>query len=61
MISESYEKVMHKLNAQSLRTKVSLILEREAIFTEKNLKDDNLFPHYVIIRRVVKANGNKMN
>lgn len=61
VISESYAKVMHKIGAQSLRTKVSLILEREAVFTTKDLNNRNYFPHYIIVRRVVTTLGNKVN
>lgn len=60
VISDSYTKVMHKIGAQALKTKVSLILEREAVFTEKDLNNADMFPQYIIVRRMVKT-GNVDN
>lgn len=61
VISESYTKVTQKIPAQSIKTKVDLILERESLFTERDLKNTNFFPHYIIVRRVVKSAGNTQN
>eukprot|EP00347_Sterkiella_histriomuscorum_P017811 403347898 len=44
VISESYEKVMQKLTAESYRVKVQMIFERELHFTDDELKLNHFFP-----------------
>eukprot|EP00347_Sterkiella_histriomuscorum_P008062 403346519 len=56
VISESYEKVMQKMVAESYRIKCQLIKEREIIFNEEDWKDFKIFPNYIILRRPVADN-----
>eukprot|EP00347_Sterkiella_histriomuscorum_P020584 403337249 len=53
VISESYEKVMQKMRAESYRIKCQLIKEREQFLEENDLKDEKKFPKYIILRRPV--------
>ncbi|CDW85302.1 wd-40 repeat protein [Stylonychia lemnae] len=55
VISESYEKVMQKLVAESYKVKANLILEREQLFSEQELKNPVYFPNYIVIRRQVNT------
>eukprot|EP00347_Sterkiella_histriomuscorum_P015684 403356086 len=55
VISESYEKVMQKLVAESYRVKVQMIVERELHFTEEELISEQYFPKYMILRRPVSS------
>eukprot|EP00347_Sterkiella_histriomuscorum_P009500 403340976 len=55
VISESYEKVMQKLVAESYRVKVQMIVERELHFTEEELTQEQYFPKYLILRRPVSS------
>ena len=56
VISESYEKVMQKLIAESYRVKVEMIAERELFFKDDDFKTDhNTFPKYLILRRSVEG------
>eukprot|EP00347_Sterkiella_histriomuscorum_P008487 403344908 len=54
VISESYEKVMQKMKAESYRIKCQLIKERELFFNENALQDLKIFPRYIILRRPVQ-------
>eukprot|EP00347_Sterkiella_histriomuscorum_P023209 403335532 len=56
VISESYEKVMQKMIAESYKVKVQMIVERELHFTEDELKQTDLFPKYLLLRRPVSSN-----
>eukprot|EP00347_Sterkiella_histriomuscorum_P017796 403347960 len=56
VISESYEKVMQKLTAESYRVKVQMIVERELHFTDEQLLLNSLFPQYLLLRRPVTSN-----
>eukprot|EP00347_Sterkiella_histriomuscorum_P003632 403363541 len=58
VISESYEKVMQKLIAESYRVKVQMIVERELHFTEQDLCSCYLYPKYLILRRPVSSEQN---
>eukprot|EP00347_Sterkiella_histriomuscorum_P003781 403362967 len=53
VISESYEKVMQKMIAESYRIKCQLVKERELLLDDNDLKDSKKFPRYIIIRRPV--------
>eukprot|EP00347_Sterkiella_histriomuscorum_P005218 403357440 len=55
VISESYEKVMQKLVAESYRVKVQMIVERELHFTGEELTSEKYFPKYMILRRPVSS------
>eukprot|EP00347_Sterkiella_histriomuscorum_P013895 403362947 len=55
VISESYEKVMQKLVAESYKVKVQMIVERELHFTEEELTSEQYFPKYLILRRPVSS------
>eukprot|EP00347_Sterkiella_histriomuscorum_P000105 403377162 len=57
VISESYEKVMQRMVAESYKVKAQLIRERELHFTEDEFKNNfYLFPRYLILRRPVINN-----
>ncbi|CDW78024.1 UNKNOWN [Stylonychia lemnae] len=51
VISESYERVMQKLVAESYRVKANMIVEREQLFSQDELKLTKYFPNYIVIRR----------
>eukprot|EP00347_Sterkiella_histriomuscorum_P003541 403363900 len=51
VISESYEKVMQKMVAESFRIKAELIQERESYFNHADFQNQNYFPDYIIFRR----------
>eukprot|EP00347_Sterkiella_histriomuscorum_P014018 403362477 len=53
VISESYEKVMQKMVAESFRIKAQLIKEREYYLSEEDFQNPKYFPGYVIFRRPV--------
>jgi hypothetical protein len=55
VISESYEKVMMKLTSEVYRQKANLIYERELHFTQKDFDNKELFPYFIIIRRVASS------
>ena len=44
VISESYERVMQKLVAESYKVKVNMILEKEQLFSDDDKKSEKLFP-----------------
>eukprot|EP00347_Sterkiella_histriomuscorum_P018211 403346367 len=54
VISESYEKVMQKMVAESFKIKAELIKERESYFSHADFQNQNYFPDYVIFRRPVE-------
>eukprot|EP00347_Sterkiella_histriomuscorum_P020414 403337896 len=54
VISESYEKVMQKMVAESFKIKAELIIERESYFSHADFQNQNYFPDYVIYRRPVE-------
>eukprot|EP00347_Sterkiella_histriomuscorum_P019929 403339764 len=54
VISESYEKVMQKMVAESYRVKAELIKERESYFSDEELNNEKYFPSYIIYRRPVE-------
>eukprot|EP00347_Sterkiella_histriomuscorum_P008970 403343034 len=54
VISESYEKVMQKMVAESYRIKAQLIQERESYFNDEEFKNQEYFPSYIIFRRPVE-------
>ncbi|CDW73596.1 wd-40 repeat protein [Stylonychia lemnae] len=51
VISESYERVMQKLVAESYRVKANMIVEREQLFNDIELKNTEYFPNYIAVRR----------
>ncbi|CDW71077.1 UNKNOWN [Stylonychia lemnae] len=55
VISESYERVMQKLVAESYRVKANMIVEREQFFTKDDLSSTKYFPSYIVIRRPLNA------
>ncbi|CDW79775.1 wd-40 repeat protein [Stylonychia lemnae] len=56
VISESYEKVMQKLVAESFRVKANMIVERELLLTPKDEAEKKFyFPEYIILRRAVET------
>ncbi|CDW80874.1 UNKNOWN [Stylonychia lemnae] len=57
VISESYEKVMQKLVAQSYKVKANMIVERELLLTPQNEVERRFyFPEYIILRRPIETN-----
>eukprot|EP00347_Sterkiella_histriomuscorum_P022696 403337500 len=54
VISESYEKVMQKMMAESYRIKAQLIKERESYFNDDDFQNQKYFPSYIIFRRPVE-------
>eukprot|EP00347_Sterkiella_histriomuscorum_P018610 403344863 len=61
VISESYEKVMQKMVAESFKIKAELIQERESYFNNVDFQNQNYFPDYIIFRRPVEdqVDGNQ--
>ncbi|CDW88576.1 UNKNOWN [Stylonychia lemnae] len=55
VISESYERVMQKLVAESYRVKANMIVERERFFTKDDLENTKYFPSYIVVRRPLNA------
>ncbi|CDW78177.1 UNKNOWN [Stylonychia lemnae] len=53
VISESYERVMQKLVAESYKVKANMIVEREQLFSDKDLIKEKLFPRFIIVRRPI--------
>eukprot|EP00347_Sterkiella_histriomuscorum_P001568 403371532 len=54
VISESYEKIMQKMEAQSYKQQAMLIKEREMHLSEAQKKSLKYFPKYLIVRRPIK-------
>ncbi|CDW71819.1 wd-40 repeat protein [Stylonychia lemnae] len=59
VISESYEKVMQKLVAESYRVKAHMIVEREQLFNEADLARTDYFPNFIVIRRPLNTQTNE--
>ncbi len=57
VISESYEKVMQKLVAQSFIVKAEMIVERELHMAEEDLRDPINFPKFLVLRKPASAAG----
>ncbi|CDW73672.1 UNKNOWN [Stylonychia lemnae] len=55
VISESYERVMQKLIAESYRVKANMIVEREQFFAKEDLKSTKYFPNCIVVRRPINA------
>ena len=53
VISESYERVMQRLVAESYKVKVHMIVEKEQLFSNEEKKSEKLFPSYLVIRKPV--------
>jgi hypothetical protein len=51
VISNSYEKIIKFAVAHDYRQKVELICEREGLFTDNDLNNDEYFPEYIIVRK----------
>ncbi|CDW71749.1 UNKNOWN [Stylonychia lemnae] len=58
VISESYERVMQKLVAESYRVKANMIVEREQLFNESDLESLDYFPNYIVVRRPLNSEIN---
>ncbi|CDW72372.1 wd-40 repeat protein [Stylonychia lemnae] len=58
VISESYERVMQKLVAESYKVKANMIVEREQLFSDKDLTKEELFPNFIIVRRPTNNDSN---
>ncbi|CDW79710.1 wd-40 repeat protein [Stylonychia lemnae] len=58
VISESYERVMQKLVAESYRVKANMIVEREQFFTKSDLESLKYFPNYIVVRRPINTESN---
>ena len=54
VISESYEKVMQKMVAESYKQQAMLIREREMHMTQKELDSFDYFPRFLVVRRPVE-------
>eukprot|EP00347_Sterkiella_histriomuscorum_P013718 403363632 len=54
VISESFAKVLEKMDAESFRIKAQLIKERESYFTEAEFLNEEYFPKLIIYRRPVQ-------
>ncbi|CDW91093.1 wd-40 repeat protein [Stylonychia lemnae] len=59
VISESYERVMQKLVAESYKVKANMIVEREQLFTSSELLNKEMFPNYIVIRGQINNNNNE--
>ncbi|CDW79314.1 wd-40 repeat protein [Stylonychia lemnae] len=59
VISESYERVMQKLVAESYRVKANMIVEREQLFNAADLKSQEYFPNFIAIRRPLNTESNE--
>ncbi|CDW75032.1 UNKNOWN [Stylonychia lemnae] len=59
VISESYERVMQKLVAESYRVKAHMIVEREQLFNINELKRSDYFPKYIVVRRALNTEVNE--
>ncbi|CDW74402.1 UNKNOWN [Stylonychia lemnae] len=58
VISESYERVMQKLVAESFRVKAHMIVEREQLYSQDDLKSTINFPNYIVVRRPLNTEIN---
>lgn len=57
VISESYEKIMQKMTSQTYKGKVDLIYERESQFKDEDLNNPQLFPRYIVLRRLANSDS----
>ena len=55
IINESYENCMSKMVAQNFKVKVDMIVERESIMTQDQLKNPNWFPKFIVSRRMANS------
>ncbi|CDW88397.1 UNKNOWN [Stylonychia lemnae] len=56
VISDSYEKVMQKLVAQSFKVKAEMIVQRELLLTPQNEVESRFyFPEYIVLRRPIET------
>lgn len=51
VVNESYENCMMKSVAQSYKTKVDMIIEREEIMSAAELSNPDFFPRFILVRR----------
>ncbi|CDW84948.1 UNKNOWN [Stylonychia lemnae] len=58
VISESYERVMQKLVAESYRVKAHMIVEREQLFNREGLESISNFPNFIVVRRPLNTETN---
>ncbi|CDW84942.1 wd-40 repeat protein [Stylonychia lemnae] len=58
VISESYERVMQKLVAESYRVKANMIVEREQLFNKDDLTSQKYFPNFIVVRRPLNTESN---
>jgi hypothetical protein len=42
---------MQSMNAQSYKNKVDLIIERESLMDEADIKNSEWFPNFIIVRK----------
>ncbi|CDW76933.1 UNKNOWN [Stylonychia lemnae] len=59
VISESYERVMQKLVAESFKVKAHMIVEREQMYSDNELLIKQVFPNYIVLRRQVNNQSNE--
>ncbi|CDW79849.1 wd-40 repeat protein [Stylonychia lemnae] len=59
VISESYERVMQKLVAESYRVKAHMIVEREQLFSNQDLQSQKYFPNFIVARRPLNTESNE--
>ncbi|CDW71536.1 serine threonine protein kinase [Stylonychia lemnae] len=59
VISESYERVMQKLVAESYKVKANMIVEKEQLISTNDLTDINLFPNFIVVRRPLSNDSNE--
>ncbi|CDW74716.1 wd-40 repeat protein [Stylonychia lemnae] len=59
VISESYERVMQKLVAESFKVKAHMIVEREQLFTQNELTQQEHFPNFIVVRRPINNDANE--
>ncbi|CDW76701.1 UNKNOWN [Stylonychia lemnae] len=59
VISESYERVMQKLVAESYKVKAHMIVEREQLFTAEDHTNKEYFPNFIVVRRPINSQTNE--
>ncbi|CDW89455.1 wd-40 repeat protein [Stylonychia lemnae] len=59
VISESYERVMQKLVAESYKVKANMIVEREQLFNESDMISKDYFPNFIVVRRPLNTETNE--
>ncbi|CDW82688.1 wd-40 repeat protein [Stylonychia lemnae] len=60
VISESYEIAMQHIIAQSYQVKAKMIAEREALFSQYDLSNQDFFPNYLVVRRLSNNEVNEV-